>query len=83
MAQFSGALSKIALMWYMTYIKRTPQAYKEEIKVQLLSFFKTLDPKHLESKKLKTTSQNPAESVREYEKWWKYLLNQLDYVIDE
>ena len=35
------------------------------------------------AKKLKTTSQKPGESIRDYDKRWKYLLNQLDYVIDE
>ena len=43
----------------------------------------TPDAKHLAAKKLKTTSQKPAVSVWEYDKWWKDLLNQLDYVIDE
>ena len=47
----------------MTYIKRNPQASKAEIKEQLLYFFKTPDAKHLEAKKLKTTSQKQAESV--------------------
>ena len=83
MAQFIGALRKRALTWYMTYIERTPQASKAEIKAQFLSFFKTPDAKHLVAKKLKTTSQKPTESVREYDKRWKDLLNQLDYVIDE
>ena len=46
-------------------------------------FFKTPDAKHLEAKKLKTTSQKATESVWEYKKCWKYLLSQLDYVIDE
>ena len=32
---------------------------------------------------MKTTSQNPAESVLDYNKCWKDLLIQLDYVIDE
>ena len=41
----------------MTFSERTPQATKEEIKVQFLSFFKTPDAKHLVAKKLKTTSQ--------------------------
>ena len=67
----------------MTYIERTTQASKADIKAQFLSFFKTLDAKHLTAKKLKTTSQKPAESVREYDKRWKDLLSQLDYVIDE
>ena len=48
-----------------------------------MSFFKTPDAKHLVAKKLKTTSQKPVESVREYDKQWKDLLNKLDYVIDE
>ena len=63
--------------------KRTLEATKAEVKVQFLSFFKTPDAKHLVAKKLKTTSQKPAESVRDYDKRWKYLLSQLDYVIDE
>ena len=83
MAQFTGALRKRALTWYMTFTERTPQASKAEIKAQFLSFFKTPDPKHLGTKKLKTTSQKPSESVQEYEKCWKDLLSQLDYVIDE
>ena len=68
MAQFFGALKKRSLMWYMTYIERNPQASKVEIKAQFLSFFKNTDAKHLAAKKLKTTSQKPAESVREYDK---------------
>ena len=48
-----------------------------------MSFFKIPDAKHLAAKKSKTTSQNPAESVCDYEKRWKDLLSQLDYVIDE
>ena len=44
-------------------MKRTPQASKADIKAQFLSFFKTPDAKHLAAKKLKTTSQKPAESV--------------------
>ena len=35
------------------------------------------------AKKLKTTSQNLGETVRDYDKWWRDLLSQLDYVIDE
>ena len=35
------------------------------------------------AKKLKTTSQKPVESVREYHNRWKDLLIQLDYVINE
>ena len=67
----------------MTFTERTPQASKAEIKVQFLSFFKTPDAKHLAAKKLKTTSQKPTESVRDYDKHWKHLLSQLDYVINE
>ena len=63
MAQFASALRKRELTWYMTYIERTPQAYKVEIKVEFLSFFKTPDAKHLAAKKLKTTSWKRAESV--------------------
>ena len=63
MVQFVSALRKMALTWYMTYIERTPQASKAEIKAQFLSLFKTLDVKHLAAKKMKTSSQKPAESV--------------------
>ena len=83
MAQFAGALKKRELTWYMTYIERTPQASKAGIKAQFLSFFKTPDAKHMAAKKLKTTSQKPAKNVREYDKHWKDLLIQLEYVIDE
>ena len=83
MAQFAGALRKRALTWYMKFSKRKPKATKAEIKAQFLSFFKTPDAKHLAVKKLKTTSQNPGDSVRNYDKRWKDLLSQLDYVIDE
>ena len=67
----------------MTYIERTPQAYQAKIKAQFLSFFKNTDAKHLAAKKLKTTSENTTESVREYDKCCEDLLSQLDYVIDE
>ena len=83
MAQFDGALRKRALTWYMTYIERTPQASKSDIKAQFLSFFKTPDTKHLATKKMKMTSHKPIESVWEYDKSWKELLSQLDCVIYE
>ena len=75
MVQFTGALRKRALTWYMTFTERTPHASKAEIKAQFLLFFKTLDAKHLVAKKLKTTSQKPLESVHDYNKHWKDLLN--------
>ena len=83
MAQFTGALRKRALMWCMTFSKRNPQATKAEVKAQFLLFFKTPDAKHLAAKKLKTTSQKLGETVRDYDKRWKDLLSQLNYVIDE
>ena len=67
----------------MTFSKRTPRTTKAKIKAQFLSFFKTPDAKHLAAKKLKTTSQNPGETVCDYDKRWKDRLSQLDYVIDE
>ena len=67
----------------MNYIERTPQESKVDIKALFLSFFKTPDAKHLVAKKMKTTSQKPTESIWEYDKRWKHLLSQLDYVIDE
>ena len=83
MAQFARALRKRALTWYITFSKRQPRATKAEIKAQFLSFFKTPDAKHLAAKNLKTTSQKSGEIVRDYDKRWKYLLSQLDYVIYE
>ena len=67
----------------MTFSERTPRATKAEVKAQFLSFFKTPDAKHLATKKLKMTSQKPRETVHDYDKQWKYLLRQLDYVINE
>ena len=83
MEQFVGALRKRELTWYMTFSERQPRETKVEIKAQFLSFFKTPDAKHLAAKKLKTTSQNPGETICDYDKQWKDLLIQLDYVIDE
>ena len=83
MAQFAGALRKGALTWYMNFSERTPRATKAKVKAQFLSFFKTPYAKHLAAKTLKTTLQKLLESVREYDKRWKDLLIQLDYVIDE
>ena len=83
MAQFVGALRKRALTWYMTFSEWQPRVMKDEIKAQFLSFFKTLDAKHLAAKKLKTMQQKLGETVRDYDKHWKDLLSQLDYVTDE
>ena len=59
----------------MTYTKKTPNVTKAEIKQQFLSFFKTLDAKHLAAEKLKTIVQKPTQTVRDYDKWWKDLLS--------
>ena len=83
MAQFTGALRKRALTWYMTYTERTPNAAKADIKKQFLSFFKTPDVKHLEAKKIKSTVQKLSKTVWDLDKRWKYLLSQINYVIDE
>ena len=48
-----------------------------------MPFFKTPDAKHLAAKKLNTTTQNPTETVQEYDKRFKDLLIQLEYNIDE
>ena len=74
MEQFSDALRKMELTWYMTFSERQPRATKAEIRLQFLSFFKTLDAKHLAAKKLKTTSQNLRETIYDYDKHWKDLL---------
>ena len=76
MVQFDGALRKRALTWYMTFSKRTPQETKAEIKAQFLSFFKIPDAKQLAAKKLKTTSQKLGETVRDYDKRWKDLIDE-------
>ena len=68
MAQFTSALSKRELTWYMNFYKRTPRATKAKIKAQFLSFFKTPDAKHLAAKKLKPTSQNLGETINDYDK---------------
>ena len=65
----------------MTFYERTPRATKAKVKAQFLLFFKTPDAKHLAAKNLKTTSQKPTESIREYEKHWKNLHSKLDFVI--
>ena len=67
----------------MTFTNRTHKESKAEIKAQFLYFFKTLVAKHLATKNLKTSSQTPTESVWEYDKRWKDLINQLEYVIDK
>ena len=67
----------------MNFSERQPRETKAEIKAQLLSFYKTTNAKHLAAKKLKTTSQKPGEFVHDYDKHWKDLLSQLDYIIDE
>ena len=68
MAQFTGALWKRALTWYMMYIEKMLNATKAQIKQKFMSFFKTLDATHLTARKLKTTVQKPTETVREYGK---------------
>ena len=83
MAQFVGALRKQALTWYMTYTEKTPNATKEYIKQQFLSFFKTPDEKHVVAKKLKMTVRKPIETIQDYYKRFKNLLSQIDYNIDE
>ena len=83
MVLFIGSLRKRALTWYKTFSERTPRVTKAEVKAQFLSFFKTPDAKHLAAKKLKTTSQKSGETIHDYDKQWKDLLSQLDYVLDE
>ena len=63
MVQFTGALRKRELTWYMKYTEKTPNVTKAELKKQFLSFFKTPDAKHLAEKKLKTTVQKRTETV--------------------
>ena len=74
MDQFSSALRKQAITWYMKYIENMLNATKAQIRQQFMSLFNNLDAKHLEAKKLKTTVQKLMEIIREYDKKFKYLL---------
>ena len=47
-AQFTGALKKRALTWYMNFTENQAKA-KDEIKKNFLAFFKTEDVTHLAS----------------------------------
>ena len=58
----------MALTWYMTFLERKPRVTRCKIKAQFLSFFKTSDAKHLTAKQLKTMSQNPGETICDYDK---------------
>ena len=83
MAYFVGSLRKRALTSHMTYMEKTPNATKAQIKQQCMLFFKTPYEKHLATKKLKTIAQKLTETVQEYDKRFKYLLIQLEYNIDK
>ena len=50
--QFTGALRKRALTWYMKFIEIHNRS-KAEIKANFLAFFKTEDVAHLAAQKLK------------------------------
>ena len=55
---------------------------KDEIKTNILAFFKTEDVAHLAAQKLEDIKQIPREIVREYDKRFKDLLSQILYNID-
>ena len=82
MLHFSDALRKRTLTWYMTYTEKALNETNDQIKQQFMSFFKIPNAKHLVAKKLKTTTKKLTETVREYEKIFKDLLNQLEYNTD-
>ena len=48
---------------------------KDEIKTNILDFFKAKDVAHIASQKLKDIKQILGETVREYDKRFKYLLS--------
>ena len=48
---------------------------KDEIKTNLLVFFKTKDVAHLVAQKLKDIKKVPGETIREYDKILKDLLS--------
>jgi hypothetical protein len=76
MVQFRAALHHRALTWFMNYTEKKTRS-KEEIKNSFLTFFKIQDITHLAAQKLKEIKQRPGESVREYDKRFKYLLSQI------
>ena len=80
-AQFPGALRKRALTWYMNFTENQART-KDEIKTKFLGFFKTKNVAHLVAQKLKDIKEIPEETVCEYDKRYKDLLNQILYNID-
>ena len=74
--QFAGALRKRALTWYMNFIENQERT-KDEIKTNFIAFFKIENVTHLAAQKLKDIKQIPREIVREYDKRFKDLLNQI------
>ena len=80
-AQFTGALRKRALTWYMNFTESQNRS-KAEIIASFLVLFKMEDVAHLAEQKLKDIKQRPGESVREYDKRFKDLLSQIPVIID-
>ena len=56
---------------------------KNEIKHNFLTFFRTQDTIYIAAQKLKDFRQMQGESVREYDKIFKYLLSHTAYTINE
>ena len=79
---FIGFLHDRALSWYMNFIENGPKT-KQEIKKNFLEFFQMQDNKHLEAQKMKAIAQRVGKSVCEYDKRFKYLLNQMPAKMEE
>jgi len=82
MTQFGLALQARALTWFMNF-NDNQRRLKEEIKHSFLAFFKTQEVSHLDGNKLKEIKQSLGETIREYNKRFKYLLIQTPSVIEE
>jgi len=81
MPQFGATLRHRTLTWFMNYTEKQTCS-REEIKNSFLTFFKIQDITHLVAQKFKEIKQKPCESVREHEKRFKDLLNQISSMID-
>ena len=79
-AQFVGALKKKALTWYMNFIQNHPRKNDETRMFYPSSKMKMWHISLLN--KLKEIKQTPRETIQEYNKRFKDLLNQIPYTID-
>ena len=81
-SQFVLSLSKTDLTWYINFNENQSKS-KNVIKQNFLTFFRMKDTRHITTQKLKETKHLLGESVREYNKCFKYLLSKINYTIDK